>query len=46
MYFIASGECIAEQKDVLSSKGNINKIAVLGPGKYFGVSFHYLYQSL
>jgi hypothetical protein len=46
MYFIASGECIVEQKEVLSSKGNINKIAVIGPGKYFGVSIPNLYQSL
>ena len=32
IYFIASGECIVEQKEILSSKGNISKIAVLSPG--------------
>lgn len=38
MYFIASGKCIVEQKDIISAKIINNKIASLSQGDYFGVS--------
>jgi hypothetical protein len=41
MYFIASGKCMVEQKDIISAKIVNNKIASLSQGDYFGVSFHF-----
>jgi hypothetical protein len=37
MYFIASGNCLVEQKDIISAKIINNKLASLIQGDYFGV---------
>jgi CRP-like cAMP-binding protein len=42
MYFLASGSCIVEQKDIVNYNGKSTPIGHLQTGDYFGVSLKFL----
>ena len=43
MYFIATGACVVEQKDLISIKSKTLSIVNLKPGDYFGVRVKIIY---